>query len=69
MTSHNAKAELAFHDASAGAIKENSEAPGQRLPPAIDSNLTVDEDFDLGCDPYNATGQHVIMKSKIAKDD
>jgi hypothetical protein len=29
--------------------------------------LAVDEDFDLGGDPYNSTGQHVILELK--KDD
>ena len=24
--------------------------------------LTVDEDFDSGSDPYNSTGQHVILE-------
>lgn len=29
--------------------------------------LAIDEDFDLGGDPYNSTGQHVILELK--KDD
>ena len=27
--------------------------------------LTIDENFDMGGDPYNSTGQHVIIKSKL----
>ncbi len=69
MSSHKAKVEFAFHNTSTEAAKKNSKAPGQRTPPAIDSSLTVDEDFDLGCDPYNATGQHVVVRPKIMRDD
>ena len=29
--------------------------------------LAIDEDFDLGGDPYNSTGQHVILE--LQKDD
>lgn len=28
--------------------------------------LTIDEDYDLGGDPYNSTGQHVILE--LSKD-
>ena len=28
--------------------------------------LNIDEDYDLGGDPYNSTGQHVILE--LAKD-
>ena len=37
----------------------------------IDSNiidvneLSVEEDVDAGSDPYNCTGQHVIIKSRV----
>jgi len=69
MSSHNTKADFAFHNPSTEAAKENCKAPDQRVPLANDSSLAVDEDFDLGCDPYNATGQHVIIKPKIPKYD
>ncbi len=26
--------------------------------------LSIDEDFDLGGDPYNSTGSHVIIEQK-----
>ena len=29
------------------------------------NNLTIAEDDDAGGDPYNRTGQHVIIKSRI----
>lgn len=31
--------------------------------------LTIDEDFDMGGDPYNSTGQHVIVKPKDDTDE
>jgi len=69
MSSHNAKAEFAFHNPSTEVVKETSVAPRRRVRPAVDSSLTVDEDFDLGCDPYNATGQHVVVRPKDRQDN
>jgi hypothetical protein len=34
-----------------------------------DPELTIAEDLDLGRDPYNSTGRHVIMKPKIELED
>lgn len=34
-----------------------------------DSELTIADDPDLGCDPYNSTGRHVIMTTKIELED
>lgn len=31
--------------------------------------LAVDDDFDLGGDPYNSTGRHVIIKSRLNLED
>ncbi len=31
--------------------------------------LTINEEFDLGTDPYNNTGQHVVIKPKIDADE
>ena len=27
-------------------------------------SLAIDEDFDLGCDPYNRTGQFMALKQR-----
>lgn len=32
---------------------------------ANDPELSVVDDLDLGGDPYNSTGRHVIIKSKL----
>jgi hypothetical protein len=31
--------------------------------------LAVAEDLDIGGDPYNSTGRHVIIKSKLNLED
>ena len=33
------------------------------------TELAVTEDDDSGSDPYNSTGQHVIVKSKLIPED
>ncbi len=40
---------------------------GSRLHEAAE--LSISEDDDAGSDPYNSTGQHVIIKSKIDLQD
>jgi hypothetical protein len=31
--------------------------------------LTIDEDFESGGDPYNTTGSHMIIKQEIDADE
>ena len=31
--------------------------------------LAIDEDFNVGGDPYNSTGQHVVIKPKKDADE
>lgn len=31
--------------------------------------LSVADDLDLGADPYNSTGRHVIIKSRLKLED
>jgi len=31
--------------------------------------LSIDEDFDMGGDPYNSTGSHVILEQKKVAED
>ena len=31
--------------------------------------LVADEEINVGCDPYNSTGQHVITEFRTDKDD
>lgn len=36
---------------------------------ANDPELSVADDLDLGGDPYNSTGRHVIIKSRLNLED
>ena len=36
---------------------------------ANEGELRIDDDFDLGGDPYNSTGRHVIIKPKDQLED
>jgi hypothetical protein len=54
------------------AVTETSGKVRPRVPrerPESDSDLAIAEDLDFGCDPYNSTGRHVIMKPKIELED
>lgn len=42
-------------------------APHDHL--VTDAKLSIDDSFDLGSDPYNSTGRHVIMKNKFKLED
>jgi len=69
MNSHNAKTESIVGN---GPVRTGSEneavrATGSRRVEATE--LSVSEDCDQGSDPYNSTGQHVIIKSKIDLQD
>ena len=39
------------------------------IEPQNEIELSLDEDFDLGGDPYNSTGRHVIITPKNNLED
>ena len=65
MNSHNPRTESVI---SAESVKITGDLDEERV---IRSNvveasdLSISEDDDKGSDPYNSTGQHVIIRSKI----
>ena len=64
MNSHNVKPAFSSHKtpvADDSALKE-AEVISSKL--TSDANLTIDDDLEHGCDPYNATGQHIILRQK-----
>jgi len=69
MNSHNAKTESVIKSESvrAGTEKEDARVIESRLIGAAE--LSISEDCDQGGDPYNSTGQHVIIKSRIDLQD
>jgi len=69
MNSHNAKTESVEKNVSActGTKKEDVRVIESRLVDAPE--LSISEDCDQGSDPYNSTGQHVIIKPRIDLQD
>ena len=69
VNSHNPKTESVIRTES---VRINGDQDDVRV---IKSNLheavelSISEDDDKGGDPYNSTGQHVIIKSKIDLQD
>ena len=69
MNSHNAKTESVVKNVSVQITAEPED------PRVIASNLVeladlaISEDDDKGSDPYNSTGQHVIIKSRLISED
>jgi len=64
MNSHNTKPAYSYSKTpvtDASAVKE-AKVISAKL--NSDANLTIEADIDDGCDPYNTTGQHVILKVK-----
>jgi len=70
MNSHNTKPAFSTHKtpvADDSAVEE-ARVIGAKL--IRDVDLTVDDsDPDQGCDPYNTTGQHVILQQKRSNRD
>jgi len=59
MNSHNIKTPSDSSNASSVEVADQDEA----------SDLSISEEMDKGSDPYNSTGQHVILKSRIEIED
>ena len=68
MNSHNAKTEAVVKNVTVqiAANEEESRVVDANLVEATQLAITDD---DTGSDPYNSTGQHVIIKSKLIPED
>lgn len=64
MNSHNAKTETAENKATVRIESDHGDVRVLRSRLADANNLSIADDYDNGGDPYNSTGQHVILKSK-----
>ena len=64
MNSHNAKLVFSFHQTPVAddSALENAKIISSKLTSEVD--LSIDDDLELGCDPYNTTGQHLILRQK-----
>jgi hypothetical protein len=68
MNSHNTKAAFSFHKTPATSEADGDEAKVVSATLESDASLSIADDPDLGCDPYNSTGHHVIIDAKLVSD-
>lgn len=64
MNSHNAKPHFSFHKTPVTGDSAAKEAEVVSSKLIQDADLSIDDEADFGCDPYNATGQHVVLRQK-----
>ena len=65
MNSHNTKPDFAFHKTPILTEEVKLETKVARRSLLNHAELSIADDTDNGCDPYNSTGQHVILKAKL----
>ena len=69
MNSHNSKTEKLGGNEPVH-TETDQEEPHVLKSTLVDVNkLSIVENYDIGGDPYNSTGQHVIIKSKIPTEE
>jgi hypothetical protein len=69
MNSHNTKSNSVTGNESArGAVEKDQARVLEANLIGVD-DLAISEDDNKGSDPYNSTGQHVIISSKIDRQD
>lgn len=68
MNSHNPKPEMSYHKTPAASKERIAAAKVLTSSLVVQAELSLDDDFDLGTDPYNSTGQHVVLSQKVRKD-
>jgi hypothetical protein len=61
VNSHNA--DKVIRDESILVVADDERVRVLRADVANEAELSIDDDFDLGGDPYNSTGRHVILNS------
>ncbi len=64
MNSHNPKPDAAAKPAAVAIASDHSEARVMRADRQEAADLEISDEQDFGGDPYNSTGQHVIVKIK-----
>ena len=69
MNSHNTKTEKAANDDPVRFESDADSVRVVRLDLTESADLAIADDLNPGGDPYNSTGQHVIIKSKLNLED
>ncbi len=64
MNSHNTKPAFSFHKTPVANDSALEEAKVISSKLTGEADLTINDDMEQGCDPYNATGQHLILRQK-----
>lgn len=64
MNSHNTKADFTFHKTPL--VTEDRKQDAKLVSKVLVRNvaLSIADEQDAGCDPYNSTGQHVILQAR-----
>jgi len=69
MNSHNTKPLFAFHKTPLLTEEVRLETKPVARPTADITQLSIADEAEFGCDPYNSTGQHVILQAKFRADE
>lgn len=69
MNSHNTKPVFEYHKTPILTEEVKLETRSARKTMNQDLKLAIAEDMADSCDPYNSTGQHVILKAKLHSDN
>jgi len=69
MSSHNAKTESVMKNESVPVRTEKEDVRVIDTSLVAATEFSISEDCDQGSDPYNSTGQHVIIKPGIDLQD
>lgn len=69
MNSHNAKSEISETKAAVRIETDHGHIRVLRSKLTDAASLSIADDYDNGGDPYNSTGQHVIVKANKSAAD
>jgi len=69
MNSHNTRTESTVKGETSRVAANEDDVRVLKSSLVGSAELAISEDCDLGSDPYNSTGQHAIIKSKIDPQD
>ncbi len=69
MNSHNTKTDKVVSNELVRIVTDHKGVRVVKSELANASELSIADDFDTGGDPYNSTGQHVVIKSQIDIED
>jgi len=69
MNSHNIKTDKVVRDEPVRIVTDHKGVRVIKSELVDASELSIADDFDTGGDPYNNTGQHVVIESKINTED